>query len=599
MTVLSEAQLWPQLNRALVAKVISELQYEECLQPVGVDEYWHLTLKSGVCYTFCAWKSIWQQLRVNADSLLRDGVNVHSAAQFFIDAKQELELDNIVLANLLEECAQTLVADQQAWRVKQNTSAESMAAMDVDAMQSYLDGHPKAVLNKGRIGWGMDALQAYTPECAQTIVLRWIALPTSVCNVGVVEQGDLLSSVKSAMSERDFHSLQQRLQEHLQQRSSELNADAESWLLIPVHPWQWQHKIQIHFQHWIASGELLDLGQWGYRFLPLQSIRTLANVDHPERPNVKLPLTILNTSCYRGIPGKYIEVGARLSQWLHDLCSTDPLLFDAGTVVLREPVGIFCEHSHYNQIPDSPYRYHEMLGVIWRDSVQSKLRDSERAMLVAGLLQQDNRGDLVLRHLIADSGLSASRWLQALFNAVVVPLYHLMCQYGIGLVAHGQNLTLILENGVPKRLAIKDLQGDLRLVDQEFPELGSLPSDIKSVLTRLPAQYLIHDLQTGHFVTVLRYLSALMQEHSLIHEMEFYEVLANTLKAYKKQFPHLQERHQMFDLLTPKLKRVCINRVRFKEGYGDRQERPLPVLGSDLDNPLFTSAVSLSKEMSL
>ena len=89
----------------LVAKCISELQYEECLVPEGGADCWTLNLASGARYRFFAWQSLWGQLRLNAESLMRNGKPVDSAAQFFIDAQGELGMDDIVLANLLEECA--------------------------------------------------------------------------------------------------------------------------------------------------------------------------------------------------------------------------------------------------------------------------------------------------------------------------------------------------------------------------------------------------------------------------------------------------------------------------------------------------------------
>ena len=590
MNKMTQEACWQHLNRQLVAKNISELQYEECFSPKGLDDCWSLMLRSGVTYSFFAWQSIWGQLRVNPDSLLRDGMPVTSAAQFYIDAQAELELTDIVLANVLEECAQTLYGDMQAWLLRQEVNAGQIAKMDIDLMQPYLEGHPKAVLNKGRLGWGSDELAAYAPESNQPLQLRWIAVPAERCAIGCHGQEELETVVRGAMTEQQHAELMAQVNQATTQDN-----DGRPWVILPVHPWQWQHKIRIHFQEWIGCGELLDLGVTGYRYLPLQSIRTLANVDHPQHPNVKLPLTILNTSCYRGIPGKYIEVGARLSGWLDECCQTDPLLYDSGTLVLREPVGITCAHPRYEQIDDAPYRYHEMLGVIWRDSVQSRLGANEQAMLMAALLQQDNAGDTVVQHLITHSGWSPMRWVRTLFDVVVIPLYHLMCQYGVGLVAHGQNLTLILEAGVPKRLAIKDLQGDLRLVDQAFPELDSMPEAVQSVLTRLPAPYLLHDLQTGHFVTVLRYLSALMQENGILDETTFYTALSDSLRDYQRAYPHLQERFAIFDLLTPTIKRVCINRVRFREGYGDQAVRPLPILGTDLNNPLL-SAVNRSQQ---
>jgi len=589
MSIMSDGELWDRLNRELVAKAIAELQYEQCFRINNDAARWILTLSSGVCYTFTGWETLWGQVRVDVDSLQRDGDLVFSAAQFFLDAQSELELDDIVLANLLEECAQTLQGDIQSWHIKQGVTAAELASMDIDRMQPYLNGHPKAVLNKGRLGWGDAELEQFAPEYANPLQLRWIAVKKHHCRVGSSHELELNAVVRSAMSEDEHTGLLQQL--------VRVSGLIEPWVLLPVHPWQWQHKIRKHFYEWIARGDLVDLGVVGHRFLPLQSIRTLANIDVPEAFNVKLPVTILNTSCYRGIPGHYIEIGGRLSNWLHERCQMDALLYDRGTEVLKEPVGVSCSHPHYAQIDKAPYRFNEMLGVVWRESVQSKLRSDEQAMLVAGLLQQDNQGDCVVGHLIVTSGLTAQSWMRAFFDVVVVPLYHLMCKYGVGLVAHGQNLTLILADGVPRRLAIKDLQGDLRLVDQDFAELESLDADIKSVLTRLPPHYLIHDLQTGHFVTVLRYLSALLHEQELMTETEFYSVLAEVIYEYQSGCPQLRERFDMFDLLAPRMKRVCINRVRFLEGYGDRHERPLPILGTDLENPLLVTHIERNRRL--
>lgn len=586
----SDSDLWCVLNRRMVAKTISELHYEECILPEENGNAFGLRLKSGVQYQFNAWLTLWGQLRVNHNSLLRNGKSVDCAAQFFVDARQELELTDIILGNLLEECYQTLAGDMNSWRLKNGVSARQLAQMDVDAMQPYLDGHPKAVLNKGRIGWGLDALEQYAPEANQPIQLRWLAVRKSLVKMGTQYPDAINRMVADAMS-ADELSVQNSIAESL-------GVSGDNWITIPVHPWQWQKVIQIQYQAWISRGDLVDLGVRGHNFLPLQSIRTLANVTEPQAHNVKMPLTILNTSCYRGIPGKYIEVGAALSQWLSDVCESDPLLYDSQTVVLKEPLGVHVPHPLYEQIESAPYRYNETLGVIWRESMQSKLKTGERAMLVAALLQADNHGYTIVESLIRESGLPAKLWLERYFQAVVIPLYHLMCCYGIGLVAHGQNLTLVVESGVPKRLALKDLQGDLRIVDEDFPELISLPGNIKQVLTRLPAAYLLHDLQTGHFVTVLRYFSALLQEQKLISESVFYQVLASVIKEYQLSYPQLQPRFRQFDLLTDKIKRVCINRVRFKQGYGDSDERPLPTLGSDIPNPLVVASQYLEKEPS-
>ncbi|WP_353499953.1 IucA/IucC family C-terminal-domain containing protein [Vibrio sp. CB1-14] len=157
-------------------------------------------------------------------------------------------------------------------------------------------------------------------------------------------------------------------------------------------------------------------------------------------------------------------------------------------------------------------------------------------------------------------------------------------QYGVGLVDHGQNVTLTLEDNQPVGCIIKDFHGDLRLVDEELPELDSLDGAIKQNLTRLPAKYLVH------VVTVLRFVSPWLEsnglEHQGISEAEFYGLLANEILRYQAEHSHLAPRFEAFNLLSEHIDKVCLNRVKFKIGYGESNQRPLPELGEPIRNPL-------------
>lgn len=64
-------------------------------------------------------------------------------------------------------------------------------------------------------------------------------------------------------------------------------------------------------------------------------------------------------------------------------------------------------------------------------------------MLDDGLaLLLDKNGNSLVGLLVEKSLLTIEQWLEQYFRKVVVPLYHLQAQYGIGLVAHGQNTLL-------------------------------------------------------------------------------------------------------------------------------------------------------------
>lgn len=297
-------------------------------------------------------------------------------------------------------------------------------------------------------------------------------------------------------------------------------------------------------------------------------------------------LTIYNTSCYRGIPGKYIAAGPLASRWLQQQFAQDDTLLQLGAQILGEPAAGYLAHTGYAALPKAPYRYQEMLGVIWRENPSCYLQEGEQAVLMAALMETDNSGRPLIDAWIARSGLDADAWLTKMFDAVVIPFYHLLCRYGVALIAHGQNVTLVMKDHIPQRILLKDFQGDMRLVDQDFPEADSLPAQVKAVTARLSADYIIHDLQTGHFVTVLRFISRLTAQCG-VSETRFYQLLAAVLQRYMARHPQMAERFALFDLFKPQIIRVVLNPVKLTFSEHDGGSRMLPNYFTDLDNPLY------------
>lgn len=584
---------WRRANRALVAKSLAELCYEQALRAEEIAEgSFSVFLDSGVDYRFHARRTLWDWLQIEVDSVERiaDGraAAAVDAAQFFIDAGTDLELRPETLGNLLHETANTLAADVALLAARGDRSARELARVSDEKLQCLLDGHPKAVVNKGRIGWGSDEFARFGTEAARGVRLLWLAVDKdeSVCGRRADWSWEQLIA----------QSLDEEQREQLAGACRERGISWGDYLPLPVHPWQWQRHIRHHYTADIAEGRIRYLGEFGDSYLPQVSLRTLSNLRQPAALHIKLPLTVLNTSCYRGIPGQYMQCGPDLSVWMDKVCKGDPQLRVRSTGVLQEIAGLHVPHRHHEQVAGTPYRYREMLGVTWRESPAGKCAPGERHLLMAALLQCDAKGHSVAAALIDESGLDAETWLAQLFDAAVVPLYHLLCRYGVGLVAHSQNLTLVLRGGRVQRVLLKDFQGDLRLAEGEFPERDHLPASASAVLTQLPPHYLIHDLYTGHFVTVLRYFSAQLLREIGLSELEFYRVLALTLRNYQAQvqqeLPQMRERFALFDLFRPEMPRVCINRVRLRQGYGDSAERPVPIVGGDLQNPLWLAEQS-------
>ena len=153
-------------------------------------------------------------------------------------------------------------------------------------------------------------------------------------------------------------------------------------------------------------------------------------------------------------------------------------------------------------------------------------------------------------------------------------------KHGVGLVAHGQNTILVLEEGRPSGLIIKDFHGDLRLSESS----PYRQDEMGNILEILPERYLIHDLITGHFITLLRYLSQLLEEKNLITEEEFYQLLGKEVQRY--HFELGDSVSEDVNLLKPEFEKVLVNKVRFEMGYSETEQRLKPLLGKNLKNPL-------------
>lgn len=561
---------WNLVNLQAIAKALREMYFEEIIQLSEKGNNFCLNTPYGD-YTFEGTKGVWGDIRVLPQSIRKASL-IPSAAEFFIDTQSFSKMDDIVLANFLEELHNSLYGDLKILEINQNARASELSLRDAEEVQYYLFGHPKIINSKGRIGWAAADQDTYAPENKKTLQFMWLALAADTTAV----------LTESLDKETSWESL------YLQSLSAEELAkfnqiiDLKSHRLIPVHPWQWDRYIRLQFAREIATQQIIPLGVAGDEYLPQISLRTFSNVSRPENCDIKLPLSILNTSSVRGIPSRYIAEGPQLSRDFEALCNTDVFLKDVR--VLREIAGLSFEQTDFKRIAGAPYRYHELLGAIWRLNTR-QVRHSETSLMTGALLYVDSQGESLAEVYIQKSKLSPQEWVARYARYVVLPLFHLQRQHGIGIVAHGQNIMLELQNFAPSGLILKDFQGDLRLSDKS--------TALKQAIPRLPAHYLIHDLITGHFITNLRYLSGILADRNVLCENDFYAVIGEELKRYYQQHSLTAGSAELqgIDLLSPIFDKVLINAVRFKVGYADSSQRPVPLLGTKMKNPLLNPSL--------
>ncbi|MFY3529411.1 IucA/IucC family protein, partial [Escherichia coli] len=87
-----------------------------------------------------------------------------------------LEMSDAQTAEHMEDLYATLRGDMQLLQARETLDADALIHLDPDELQCLMRGHPKFIFNKGRRGWGLDALRLYAPEYRGRFRLHWVAL---------------------------------------------------------------------------------------------------------------------------------------------------------------------------------------------------------------------------------------------------------------------------------------------------------------------------------------------------------------------------------------------------------------------------------------
>ncbi|HMG41954.1 MAG TPA: IucA/IucC family siderophore biosynthesis protein [Acidimicrobiales bacterium] len=586
--------VWDRANRELLAKIVTELTFEDVLSPqpetstetvagAPSPSKFRLPVAAATALTYTASRKHLGHWRVAPESLRWEVGGEEQPLPDVTDivavALPALGVDAPTTAGVIAELANTVLSD--AWQLAKGRPSAELAHADTATVETEMRGHPWIAANKGRLGFDADDLASFTPEAARPLRLLWLAAAPGRADTRQVAGLDHHTLVQEQVGDDVW--------DQLRDEAARRGLDPDTATYVPVHPWQWRQKIVPLHAADLARRTLVPLGEAPARYLPQQSIRTLADVDHPDRRYLKLPLSILNTSVYRGLPRDRALAAPALTEWLTGLVAEDPFLAEAGLALLGEVASVSVAHRAFSAIPDIPYQHTEMLGAIWRDPVSSQLRPGERALTLAALLHRDPAGVPLLAPLIAGSGLDVAEWVDRLHRAVLPPLVHVLYRYGVTFSPHGQNCLLVLRDDAPERLVVKDFVDDAMVSADDLPELASLPADVRHVLgDGLEAPVIVQWIQGGLLVCVYRYLSELLDDCFGLPEPVFWDSARRALRTYQERnASDLTDRYELFDLDAPAFVKLCLNRVRlFERGYRDDAERPVAAASGWIDNPL-------------
>ncbi|NJN74103.1 MAG: GNAT family N-acetyltransferase [Limnothrix sp. RL_2_0] len=583
-------EIWEAVSLKLLTKMLSEFMYEEIIKPDVIEDKediitYQLNLPDGLGYRFTAKLRIFDSYRVDPKSIYRGKNNNWQPAvnpfQFALDIHETVGMTGETTAHLLKELTNTLIADAHIYQRK-NSKEVDLLDLSYAELEGEMEGHPWITFNKGRIGFGYDDYLQHAPESKQSIQMTWLAIAREQSSYNGITNLDYERLIEEELSSETVA----RFSDLLQERGLE----SEKYYFMPVHDWQWKNIVVPIFGEAVALQSIVYLGKSEDLYLPQQSIRTFVNTSHNKKCHVKLPLSILNTLVYRGLPNERTQAAPKVTEYIKSIHAKDPFLSEECRMILPgEVASLNYNHNYYKQLPSAPYQYKEMLGCLWRESILRYTEADEKPITLASLVHLDADGYPFILKLVEASDLTLEAWLDCLFNTVLPPLLHYLYQYGTVFSPHGENTILVLKNNVPHRLAMKDFVDDVNISDQPLPEIENLSEELRAVLLTEPPEGLCQFIFAGLFICHHRYLSDLLSINMCYPEVKFWRQVRQAILNYQEKFPHLQSRFELFNLLNPEFTKLCLNRNRLiTYGYGDDSDRPHAAAYGKVKNALHT-----------
>jgi len=548
---------WEKANRLLIRKALAEFAHERLITPREQGDGYVVRSDDGLTrYRFTATRRALDHWQVDADSLTRhrDGVELPlSALDFFVELKESLGLGDEILPVYLEEISSTLSGTCYKLTKPQLPVAELVRA-DFQAIETGMtEGHPCFVANNGRLGFGIHEYLSYAPETASPVRLVWLAAHRSraafTAGAGIEYEAFVHGELGAETVERFRSTLREQ------------GLDPADYLFIPVHPWQWWNKLSVTFAAEVARRNLVCLGEGADEYLAQQSIRTFFNRSHPEKHYVKTALSVLNMGFMRGLSAAYMDATPAINDWLAGLIDSDPVLKSTGLSIIRERAAVGYRHLEYEKATDRYSPYRKMLAALWRESPVSSLQDGESLATMASLVHVDHEGRSFAGALIERSGLPPTTWLRHYLRAYYTPLLHSFYAYDLVYMPHGENVILVLEDGVVRRAIYKDIAEEIAVMDPD----AVLPPAVSRVRVEVPEDKRLLSIFTDVFDCFFRFLAANLAEEGILTEDDFWRTVAEVTREYQASTPELADKFRQYDMFAPRFALSCLNRLQLRD----------------------------------
>ncbi|WP_082834881.1 GNAT family N-acetyltransferase [Brevibacterium casei] len=597
-------EVFAEVNRHLVAKALAEFAHERLIAPVRVGESseesgpdggpertaasWVLTIPTGtgpdtgtgtIHYTFDASLLPLEHWVIDETTIVRrrDGQAIGLDAQeFVLELQDVLGVPENLMSTYLEEIASTLAGGAfklTEAREGRRPTAAGLADADFQTIEATMtEGHPGFVANNGRIGFGLRDYRRWAPENGRRNRLEWVAVSREHAHLALGDGLDESGHLSWALSDDERELFSARLTA-TGRRLDEVH-------LMPIHPWQAEHRLAITFAADIARGDLIPLGPGLDEHQAQQSLRTFFNHTRAGAPYAKVALAVQNMGFLRGLSPAYMRDTPAINDWVARLVDGDPTFAASGFRVLRERSAIGYTGDAYHRTRETnPHR--KMLAGLWRENPLPLLGEGERTMTMAALLHRDHLGAPVVGELIRRSGLDAEDWIRAYLETYLQPLVHALLAHDLVFMPHGENLILVLEDDIVTGALMKDIGEEVAYLGE-----GRLPTEVERIRAIVPGEEKALSIFTDVFDGVLRHLAGILDVDGILAAGRFWSLVAEVLDRYESTHPETARGLAGdIDLRAGRFRHSCLNRLQL------RNTTQMVDLGNQADSLIYAGTM--------
>jgi len=556
-------EVWSAVNAALIRKAIAEFAHELLIEPrlVGTGDGWGRYALAVAApgaepvteYRFRARRLALDTWDIAAGSLEKWVAGAPApldALGFVIELAPQIRLSPAMLPVYVEEIASTLRGAAHRRAHQALSAADLVHAGFQDIETAMTEGHPAFVANGGRMGFDAVDYARYAPEAGAPIRVIWLAAHRRRAELTAID-----GLVHDELMRQELGPDTVAAFRHALERDG---VDPADYLFLPVHPWQWRHKLAIVFAPDLAARDLVYLGPSDDVYRAQQSIRTFFNISRPDRRYVKMALSVLNMGFMRGLSADYMRNTPAINDWIDRVVRSDPYFAATGFEIVREVAAIGYRNPYFELAAARGSAHRKMLAALWRESPVARLGPGQRLMTMAALLHRDRDGIALAPQLILASGLDPDTWLDRYLRCYLAPLLHCLYQHDLVFMPHGENVILVLEDNVPVKALLKDIAEEAAVLDTA----RDMPEAVQRIRVQVPQALRTLSIFTDVFDCFLRYLAQILVEQAGYPEDRFWRRVARCVAIYRREHPALADKLARDDLFAPTFQRSCLNRLQ-------------------------------------